>query len=173
MEKFSGSATSAPPKRDNAFVDRLWEQGLNHLQPYHRQWYINIACLMGFQHLQWHPTLNRLWLPPGQRRRVRMTSNLMMPAFKINLSKLVSLDTQIAVRPNSGEQEDMDAARLGRHFWEHIKHEIEWKAKKRAIGSWALSAGNAFVEALWDKNSGERLLARTSAGHPEEIRAGK
>ena len=175
VDSLTGSAQTATekPPRDVSFVDRLWDNGLQALQPYHRQWYINIAFLLGFQHLVWHPTNNRLWLPPGQRRRIRMTSNRIMPAFRINLSKLVSLDTQVAVRPNSGEQEDMDAARLGRHFWEHIKHEIEWKAKKRAIGSWALSAGNAFVEALWDKNSGERLLARTSAGQPEEIRAGK
>ena len=101
-------------------VQEEWEKGINRMQPYHRQWFLNTAYLLGFQHLVWHPSRNRLWLPPSRRRQVRMTSNLMMSAYRINLSKLSSGNAAISVLPNSNEQEDVDAARLAQKVWFHI-----------------------------------------------------
>ena len=104
-----------------AMVMEEWEKGMSRMQPYHRQWFLNTAYLLGFQHLVWHPARNRLWLPPSRRRQVRMTSNLMMSSYRINLSKLSTGITSITVLPNSNEQEDVDAARLGQTFDESLK----------------------------------------------------
>ena len=140
-----------------AMVQEEWEKGINRMQPYHRQWFLNTAYLLGFQHLVWHPSRNRLWLPPSRRRQVRMTSNLMMSAYRINLSKLSSGNAAISVLPNSNEQEDVDAARLGQKVWFHIKNDVHWKQLKRRLIGWVLSCGNGFLLTEWNPNSGEML----------------
>ena len=140
-----------------AMVQEEWEKGINRMQPYHRQWFLNTAYLLGFQHLVWHPSRNRLWLPPSRRRQVRMTSNLMMSAYRINLSKLSSGNAAISVLPNSNEQEDVDAARLAQKVWFHIKNDVHWKQLKRRLIGWVLSCGNGFLLTEWNPNSGEML----------------
>ena len=140
-----------------AMVQEEWEKGMNRMQPYHRQWFLNTAYLLGFQHLVWHPSRNRLWLPPSRRRQVRMTSNLMMSAYRINLSKLSSGNAAISVLPNSNEQEDVDAARLAQKVWFHIKNDVHWKQLKRRLIGWVLSCGNGFLLTEWNPNSGEML----------------
>jgi hypothetical protein len=140
-----------------AMVMEEWEKGMNRMQPYHRQWFLNIAYLLGFQHLVWHPARNRLWLPPSRRRQVRMTSNLLMSAYRINLSKLSGSNTAISVLPNSNEQEDVDAARLAQKVWFHIKNDVKWRQIKRRLLGWILSTGNGFILTEWNPNSGELL----------------
>ena len=140
-----------------AMVQEEWEKGINRMQPYHRQWFLNTAYLLGFQHLVWHPSRNRLWLPPSRRRQVRMTSNLMMSAYRINLSKLSSGNAAISVLPNSNEQEDVDAARLAQKVWFHIKNDVHWKQLKRRLVGWVLSCGNGFLLTEWNPNAGEIL----------------
>ena len=140
-----------------SMVMEEWEKGMSRMQPYHRQWFLNIAYLLGFQHLVWHPARNRLWLPPSRRRQVRMTSNLMMSAYRINLSKLSSGNAAISVLPNSNEQEDVDAARLAQKVWFHIKNDVHWKQLKRRLVGWVLSCGNGFLLTEWNPNSGEML----------------
>jgi hypothetical protein len=140
-----------------AMVQEEWEKGMNRMQPYHRQWFLNTAYLLGFQHLVWHPARNRLWLPPSRRRQVRMTSNLMMSAYRINLAKLSGFDTLISVLPNSNEQEDVDAARLAQKVWFHIKNSIHWRQIKRRLLGWVLSCGNGFILTEWNPNAGETL----------------
>ena len=140
-----------------AMVQEHWEKGMRKMQPYHRQWFLNIAYLLGFQHLVWHPSKNRLWLPPARRRQVRMTSNLMMSSYRINLSKLSTGSTPITVLPNSNEQEDVDAARLAQKVWFHISNESEWTKKRRRLVGWILSTGNGFISIEWNPNTGEML----------------
>ena len=140
-----------------AMVMEEWEKGMSRMQPYHRQWFLNTAYLLGFQHLVWHPARNRLWLPPSRRRQVRMTSNLMMSSYRINLSKLSTGITSITVLPNSNEQEDVDAARLGQKVWFHIRNEVRWRQLKRRLLGWTLSCGNGFLLSEWNPNSGEML----------------
>ena len=140
-----------------SMVMEEWEKGMSRMQPYHRQWFLNIAYLLGFQHLVWHPARNRLWLPPSRRRQVRMTSNLLMSAYRINLSKLSTGMTSITVLPNSNEQEDVDAARLAQKVWFHVRNETKWRQIKRRFLGWVLSCGNGFVLTEWNPNSGEML----------------
>ena len=140
-----------------SMVQERWEKGMNRMQPYHRQWFLNIAYLLGFQHLVWHPARNRLWLPPSRRRQVRMTSNLLMSSYRINLAKLSGFDTLVSVLPNSNEQEDVDAARLAQNVWFHIKNDVHWRQLKRRLLGWVLSCGNGFVLTEWNPNAGEML----------------
>jgi hypothetical protein len=152
-----------------SMVQEEWEKGIRKLQPYHRQWFLNTAYLLGFQHLVWHPSKNRLWLPPSRRKQVRMTSNLMMSAYRINLSKLSGFDTLVSVLPNSNEQEDVDAARLAQKVWFHIKNDIKWRSLKRRLLGWVLSCGNGFLSVEWNPNAGQ-MLSQVQEEEVEQIK---
>ena len=124
---------------------------------YHLQWYLNIAYYAGKQWIAYDTVNKRLFEPPKEPHKVRMTINRVQPIVRTELAKITKNKFVMEVVPASNEEKDIDSSRIGDKVLEWIEYELDLQNRDRENALWGLTCGMGFVKPFWNSNKGDEV----------------
>jgi hypothetical protein len=178
--KKKSRALKEQPREDDgivAFVKDKVEEVRGHASRIAHEgiWLTNIAYLLGFDSIFYDTNL-RSFKPihyPGQfLRRNRIHINKILPLMQNRLARLAKSPPRYDVKPNSSEQEDRDAARLGKQIILQGWDRERVNRKRLDLLMWVQQCGHAYLRVAWDPTMGRDLKVRSEEGEIELKREG-
>lgn len=129
----------------------------------------NIAYLCGFDAI-YFDGLSRTFKPvptPSQFiRRNRVHVNRILPTIQNRTARLTKNEPRWDVRPNSGDDEDKDSARLAEDVILHLWDFLKINQKRIPLTMWLQQCGVSYFKVCWDESLGRKQVM------PEEDPAG-
>lgn len=142
-------------------------------------WMTNIAYLLGFDSIFYDPNLKQ-FRPTGTStgtyqfvKRNRIHENILLPAAQNRLARMLKNPPKYDVRPNSMDEEDKEAARLGIEVINLIWDKQSINRKRIDLGMWLQQCGHAYIGVCWDDQLGNPVLDPQSGqllGYEGDIR---
>lgn len=140
-------------------------------------WMTNIAYLLGFDSV-FYDTATKQFKPAnsskGYLSRNRLRSNQILPAVQNRQARLCKVPPRWETRPNSMDQEDKEAAKLGYEVLVMQWDKLELQQKRLLLSMWMQQCGHAFIHISHDELLGEPLvdpLTGEMDGYEGEVRA--
>lgn len=124
-------------------------------------WMTNIAYLLGFDSVYYDPQLKQfrpIDRSPQSIKRNRIHSNLLLPGVQNRLARMLKSPPKYDVRPNSLDEEDKDAARLGIEAIGMIWDKQHVNRKRIDLGMWKQQCGHSYLKVCWDDELGDPLV---------------
>lgn len=127
-------------------------------------WMTNIAYLLGFDSIFYDPNL-RQFRPAGNNaagnnfiKRNRIHENILLPACQNRLARMLKSPPKYDVRPNSMDEDDKEAARLGIEIINSLWDRQQINRKRIDLGMWLQQCGHAYVCVSYDDQIGDPLV---------------
>ena len=118
----------------------------------------NVAYLCGFDSV-YFDGLSRQFKPiPAPSQLVakhRVHVNRILPTVQNRLARLMKNEPRWEVRPNSGDEEAKDAARLAEQVILQLWEQTQINQKRAQLLMWCQQAGSAYLKVCWDPTLGE------------------
>ena len=116
-------------------------------------WFLDLAFYQGLQWVVWMG--DRLHKPDLGPNRITVTENRIAGCVRTELAKMTKNRPVFVVTPNSGAEEDTNAAemaeRIMRYMWRHLKMpELSLKALE-----WSRVCCAGFLKCYWDSSIGD------------------
>ena len=124
-----------------------------------KTWFLNIAAIMGKQWVTWNDYTKNYDAPKAPDYRVRMVDNQVLVTYDKRLAKITSVNPKYVVTPNSNDEKDIEASRLGTKVIKGLKNKLKFRVLKMLRSQWQLLCGTVFVYFSWDKDAGDELPA--------------
>ncbi len=133
-------------------------------------WMTNIAYLLGF---------DSVWFDPGTRqfkssaynnkqlKRQRIHINKILPTIQNRTARLCKSAPKYDVMPESQDESDKEAARLGLDVLNMLWDKMHVDLKRLQLMMWTQECGHAYMKINWDDSLGDPILAPGEDG--EEI----
>ena len=122
--------------------------------PYSQRWLINLAFFAGKQHCWFDTGRNSLFHLPAVKNKVRLVDNQILPKVRRQVSNAIRTNPVVTVVPNTNDNEDIKAAKIGtkviKHFWRTNK----MSKKVRLANTWRFCTGNVFLDDRWNSRLG-------------------
>lgn len=159
LGKAIGGAFKAKKRKKKAdelwpFMKEKYQTGIELRRPFERRWIINLAFLAGKQYVFFNQNAHLLQQLKRIKGRLRNVDNQLAPRWRRQVSDLIATPPIMSVVPNTTEDEDIKAAKLGdkvlKSFWAQNK----MKQKVRQMAGWIFSCGNVFLDDRWDGKKG-------------------
>jgi hypothetical protein len=120
-----------------------------------RQWYINLAFVLGRQNVAIQNTALssagfRLYVPKAPPWRVRLVINHVRRIVRREMASIFSQKPRFEVVPSTTEDADLIAARAGEQIFDSYYDRKDLKAVLKSGGWWALVTGTGFYKCNWD-----------------------
>lgn len=142
-------------------VDKLWsivkdsyDLGIQLRRPFERRWLISLAFLAGRQYVFFNQNAHILQQLRRSRGKLRKVDNQLIRRWGRQVSDMVSTVPIMSVVPNTNEDADIKAAKVGdkvlKAFWRNNK----MRKKVRLMAGWIYSVGNCFLDDRWDPRLG-------------------
>lgn len=117
------------------------------------EWLMDLAFFQNRQWVSWAG--DKLHQPQLSGNRVTVVENRIAGCVQTELAKMTKNRPVFSVTPNTGDEEDANAAELAervmRFMWRHLKmHEQSLKALE-----WSRICGSGFLKCYWDATIGE------------------
>lgn len=130
----------------------------------------NVAYLCGFDSV-YFDGLSRQFKPiPAPSQLVakhRVHVNRILPTCQNRLARLMKNEPRWEVRPNSGDEEDKDAARLAEQVILQLWEQTQINQKRAQLLMWCQQAGSAYLKVCWDPALGEARVMPVDAPQPD------
>lgn len=141
--------------------DKLWseikermELGLEARRPFEQRWIINLAFLAGKQYSYFNATSHSLQQLKPVKKRVRKVDNQLLPRVRRQLSDFIKNKPEMSVVPNSHDDDDIQAAKVGTKVLQSWWRSNKMGKKVRKLGGWVFVTGNAFLDDRWNRKLG-------------------
>lgn len=122
--------------------------------PKQRQWYINLAMVLGQQWLQVStgagPTAGKLQNQASPRWQRRKTINRLRSFVRTETSKFLSTLPNIVSVPSTAEDEDVRAAFAAEQTLTSYFETKQFRHQYSSAIWWAVLTGNGFIKTWWD-----------------------
>jgi len=132
-------------------------EGRKQKQELVRQWYINIAYLVGYQWLYWNTVTRRLEMRYTPKNRVRAVSNQILPIFSTAVAKLTKNPPKFNTGASTKDPNDIVSAATARKILNHYWRFLELESEADLFCSWLTITGNAFMLVDWDRQAGAKI----------------
>jgi hypothetical protein len=134
-------------------------------------WFLDLGFFQGQQWLSWAG--DRLHKPVLSGNRITVVENRIAGCVRTELAKMTKNRPVFTVTPNTGDEEDKNAAELAervmRYMWRHLEmHEQALKALE-----WSRICGAGFLKCYWDSTIGEPQQVLAGPGGVMTDQAGK
>lgn len=124
------------------------------------QWLTNAAYLLGFGNIYYDTSL-RIYrpinLPVRATRGNRVEFNFILPNAQNRLARLTKSPPRYDVKPNSTNDEDREAARLGTYIIDQVWDMQRVNKKRLAMTMSMQQNGFAFLKTSWDPGLGPKI----------------
>lgn len=121
-------------------------------------WMTNIAYCLGFDSVYYDTTVRQFKVvgrANQQLVRSRLHINKILPTLQNRLARLTKSRPKFQVRPESSEQQDKDAARLGDQILDMLWQKEEMAKKIIDLFMWVQQCGHAYLKTCWDPTLGK------------------
>ncbi|HOX21854.1 MAG TPA: hypothetical protein PLL10_00190 [Elusimicrobiales bacterium] len=132
----------------------------SYLQPYHEQWFQNIAYRRG---CQWVKETGNM--PAGQSSddddldRVRAQVNLILGYHQTRVAKILKLAQGLEVSPENSTERAKRRARKGSDLFQFVWVEERMPKKLKTMAEWLVDTGTAYLWGYWDNGIGDQVHA--------------
>ena len=173
-ERILGVKGSNALSKDYSLVQNFYELGMELRRPFEQRWLIGMAFYSGRQYTFFNSSAWLLQQLKSVKGRIRNVDNQLLPRVRRQISDAILNPPTLSVAPNSHDDEDIKAAKVGdkvlKSWWQNNK----MKKKIRQLHTWKYVTGNAFLDDRWnpklgplekDKRTGELIyLGDADAG---------
>lgn len=122
--------------------------------PYEQRWLINLAFFASKQYCWFDTGINSLYHLPPIKNKVRLVDNQLLPKVRRQISNAIRTNPSMSVVPNSNDDEDIKAAKIGTKVLKHFWRENRMKSKIRLANTWRFITGNVYMDDRWNKKLG-------------------
>jgi len=159
----STSEFSNDEKNLAAYVKRKVEESrmLGSRITYEGIWMTNIAYLMGFDGVYYDTSLRQFKnISKGSRniRRSRIRANKILPSVQNRLARLCKNPPRYDVRPNSNDQDDKEASRLGVQVLDMVWDSQAINKKRIDLLMWVQECGHGYLKVSYDDQLGKCIV---------------
>jgi len=164
------------PPTEGTQAYKLWEWGRSLLKEGRMRrrhwegiWWENIAFYMGDFWVEWDIHKRRLVEPVRKPdHKVRMSVNLVQPAVRTELAKLVKNRPIMDVLARSADQEDLNAAKVGdKMLNNYAERKFAMDRVRKRMLEWVLMCGMGGILVDWDETAmGEIDVFHNQEGNP-------
>lgn len=123
-------------------------------------WMTNTAYVLGYDGIYFDSSdrqFKSTGVTDAPLRRNRLSVNKILPTLQNRLARLCKNPPRFDVRPNSGNQEDKDAARLSEQVLVYEWERQHLNKKRIPLYMWAQQAGHGYIQVSWDPSEGRRM----------------
>ena len=118
-------------------------------------WFLNLSFYAG---KQWHYfAAGQLREPRLDNHRVMFTDNRILGIIRTEIAKLTKNRPAFTATPQTGENEDVDAAQLSERVLDYLWLEHRLAARQRAALLWARVCAAGFWKLYWDSAAGDSV----------------
>ena len=128
------------------------------IEPYRKQWLLNIANYLGNQNMFIDQVGGRLITPMAPSWRVRLVINKILPIARTIIAKLTDFNPRMYVSPRTNDEADRKGARIGSKVAESIRQSTDFTTVRRELGSWVVLCGNGYILTAYDENTGKKMV---------------
>jgi hypothetical protein len=121
---------------------------------FEKHWYLNMAFYNGNQWVFWNN--GRLDTPKLPKHRLLIVDNRILPVVQTRIAKKTKQRPIWTVTPNSPDDSDIDAAKLGEVVMEDMWRRLSMFEKLNDVLMWADIAAAGFWKCYWDPTAGEK-----------------
>jgi len=146
--------------KDWAFLKEKIDLGLSLRRAFEGQWILNMAFISGRQYSYFNTSSHTLHQLTPEVGQFFATDNIILPKWVRQISDFIKTRPKMTVVPNSNQEEDIDAARLGSKILEDYYTRKFLKAKARQLAVWVKSTGSGFLSDYWNKKAGPWAMDR-------------
>lgn len=125
------------------------------------QWLTNSAYCIGLSGVYYDVQSRQFKNLGGPRttiKRNRLHVNKILPTIQNRLARLCKNPPRWDVKPQTSDQSDKDAARLGTDVIQMVWDKQSLSVKRLDLMNWTQQAGHAYIKVSWDAESGEMLV---------------
>ena len=138
-----------------AWTMEKFNQAKNERSKTEQQWYLNLAFYFGKQNIAVinsaaSSTSFQLVTPSAPPWRVRMVINKIRPIVRHELARLTSQKPIFTVIPNSTEDDDYSAARVGEQIFRAVYSDKQVSRELRRAAWWQIITGTGIIKNYWD-----------------------
>lgn len=142
-----------------------FEQAKTHKNAFVADWFLNVAFFSGYQWTRWAG--DRLTRVATESRRELQVDNRILPVVTSRSAKKVKQRPTFVVTPLSGDDSDVEAARIGGRVLEADWLSLHLKPKLFEAVLWSDVCGDGFWKVFWDPTLGEKeTFLYDNAGQP-------
>lgn len=157
-------STPPPPEKPKQSPEELLSElelqlndAMDNRAPQEKVWFLSIAAVLGKHWITWNDHTKNYDTPIVPQGRVRLVDNQILKGYRMRLAKILSVNPKFVVTPNSNEEVDIEASRLGSKVIKGLKNLLKWKTIKLLRTQWQLLCGTSFIYFSWNKDIGKEL----------------
>lgn len=121
----------------------------------------NTAYLCGFDSVYFDGTARQFKPTPSPSQLIaknRVHVNRILPTVQNRLAKLMKNEPRWEIPPNSGDESDKDAARLGEQILIQLWDQLKINTKRAQLIMWLQQAGSSYLKVCWDPTLGDKRV---------------
>lgn len=148
--------------------EEYYRKSLAEQKPHHPTWFMNVACFLGQQWLDWNGATGWLQQSAAPSWRVRLTTNLILPTLRTLIAKELESDPSFYGMPTQDSEEARGAARLATQLCEGWYYGEDFQNLYVRALHWRRCTGASYLWALWDPSRGREIEvpAKDEMGNP-------
>ena len=130
----------------------------------------NTAYLCGFDSVYFDGASRQFKPTPSPSQLIskhKVHVNRILPTVQNRLAKLMKNEPRWEIRPNSSDEPDKDAARLGEQILIQLWDQLRINTKRAALLMWTQQAGSAYLKVCWDPTLGNKRVIPEDKVNPE------
>ncbi len=151
----------AKERKGGSGKDDLWtyakdryDLGMEARRPFEQQWIVNMAFLIGKQYTVFNQVTALLQQLTRKKGRIWNVDNQLLPKWRRQISDLIKNDPAMSVVPETNEDEDIKAAKVGNKVMKGFWRQNKMKTKVRQLAGWIFACGNGFLDDRWNPKIG-------------------
>ena len=115
------------------------------------KWLLNLNFMLGNQYSELNSKLDLVDYGKRYQWEEREVYNHIAPIIESRLAKFTRVNCSVVVRPSSGEDKDVDSARLSTKIIESTFHDNDFVKLFGEANYWAELTGSVFYKVMWDE----------------------
>lgn len=152
------------------FVNNEFERRRNERKPYELQWRLNMEFLQGNQYLDIDTqSMSIMDVPRIYWYQEREVYNMISTISETRIARLSRQKPLMKVRPATGEQNDLSAAKVSSMLLTSTWHDESMDRKYEKFIGWLETCGTAFFKSVWNKNKGRILQEEVTEKDPQQL----
>ncbi len=132
------------------FVKKDYERRRNERAPIEARWTLNLNFMAGNQHSVIAPNLDIVERGKRYFWEENEVYNHIAPIIESRLAKFTRVNCSVVVRPTSGDEKDIESARLSTKIIEATFHDNEFVKLSSQANFWAELTGTAIHKISWE-----------------------
>lgn len=137
------------------YVNSAHTDGLLRKKKYELQWALNMAYVLGYQHLIFNRKTGSIEIPTNLSSP--LTINRIGSFVEARHSKLTKNRPAPRVIPNTYDKDDMNAAKFGEDILMHLWRSLEMEDEYDALVIQMLIFGTSFIQNIWNPLDGDYI----------------